>query len=184
MTSLSLSPCWVSSPRHDLPSIERALCPMRQLLVIVKICMHSALLCPAGCYYGSQVFQVASIAGCYLPLRTCILSSGTIKASPLGGDFQVRASSGSPALMSEVHGIFSNRDLPSIPRKQPGVTAIAHIVQITQINNPKGDFSCLMRWPLALGRSNISQIGIVTISSFFHSSFFHSSFAFPPSCKL
>ena len=41
---------------------------------------------------------------------------GLLKATPKGGDFQVRSCLGVPDLMSKLHGIFSNKDVPSASR--------------------------------------------------------------------
>lgn len=50
---------------------------------------------------------------CSLPLGDCIVSSDTMKASSQRGGSQLRSSSGPLGTVSEVHGVFSNRDLPS-----------------------------------------------------------------------
>lgn len=43
-----------------------------------------------------------------------MMLSGIVKASPEEGSFQVRSGSSPRVLVSEVHGVCSNRDLPSI----------------------------------------------------------------------
>lgn len=43
-----------------------------------------------------------------------ILSFGTMRASSQGGDFLVSSSLDSLGPVSEVHGVFSNKDLPFI----------------------------------------------------------------------
>lgn len=51
--------------------------------------------------------------GCYRPLEARMASFGTMKTTPWEGSFQVTPSSGCLGSVSEVHGIFSNRSLPS-----------------------------------------------------------------------
>ena len=46
-------------------------------------------------------------------LEACMVPSGTMKASPQGGDFQVTSSPGPLCPELEVHGAVNERDLPS-----------------------------------------------------------------------
>lgn len=60
----------------------------------------------------------------YFPsLAAYIVPSGIKKANPQGGSFQV-GSSLDPSV-SEVYGIISNKDLPSMTRRKPKETPIA-----------------------------------------------------------
>lgn len=64
--------------------------------------------------------------GCFPPLEAGTTISHTLKASPEGGGFNVRSSSGALGLVSKAHGVFSNRDLLSTSEKQPRAIAIAY----------------------------------------------------------
>lgn len=50
--------------------------------------------------------------GCFIPLEACMVTPGTMKASPQRGGIQVGSSSGTPGPVSEVREIFRVRDLP------------------------------------------------------------------------
>lgn len=57
--------------------------------------------------------RLARTTGLFLHLGTYIVPSGTRKASPKGGGFQVTSSLGPLGPVSKVCGAFSNRDLSS-----------------------------------------------------------------------
>lgn len=68
-----------------------------------------------------------------------------MKASPWGGGFHVRSRSGSLSPMPKMHGVFTNRDLPSTSTKDN--TNRLHVLGfswITLTNNSKEGFSCMV----------------------------------------
>ena len=69
-------------------------------------------------------FVAGKTIACFTPLEDCMGPSGTLKASPQGGGFQDRSSPGSLDPVSRVHGVFSNRELPSTFGRQPRAAAI------------------------------------------------------------
>lgn len=60
----------------------------------------------------------------WLGHEACMEFSGTMKATPFVGGFQVRFSVDLWGLVYETLGVFSNRDLPSDSARQPKATAI------------------------------------------------------------
>lgn len=84
------------------------------------------------CHYWSLIFCNSgrcstlwmSFLGCFPPYKACIVSVGITKASPQRENFKNRSSSGLWALVSKLHIVFRNRDLPSISRKQLRAIAI------------------------------------------------------------
>lgn len=61
---------------------------------------------------GSQVSQMGMTIGCSLSLEACIMPFGAMKASPQEGSLRVTSS---PDPLSNMHGVFSNGDLPCTP---------------------------------------------------------------------
>lgn len=64
--------------------------------------------------------------------------SGTMKASPQSGGFQVGFSSGSLGLLSEVYDVFSNKDLHSTSAALPrAITRAYYVLRVssTFLNN-------------------------------------------------
>ena len=54
-----------------------------------------------------------------LSFRSLSGPSATMKASSQGGGFRVRSSLGPLGSVSKMHGVFSNRDLPTTSGRQP-----------------------------------------------------------------
>lgn len=71
-----------------------------------------------------------------LLLEACVGSSGTMKASPEGGSFLDRSSSGPLDPVSDARGIFSNRDLALPPGRPPRTVAIAYNIFGSLLDNP------------------------------------------------
>ena len=110
-------------------------------------------LCHAGCCGGcggSQALQLDRAVGCVPLLEVSTAPCGIVKASPQGGGIQVSSSSKAIYPVSEVHSVFSNKNLTSISEQevQPRTTLIAckvlRVSWTTLTNNMKGGFSCLM----------------------------------------
>lgn len=84
---------------------------------------------------------------CFVPLETCMVTSGTLKASPQGRGSQIWSNSGLLGLVSEVHDVWSNRDLPSMSGRQSMAKATAYVLGVfwTGLYNIlSGGFSCLV----------------------------------------
>ena len=60
------------------------------------------------------------------PSTACVAPSGTMKTSPQRIGFQVRSSLGPLDPESDVHSIFSNRELPSTSWKKENAIAIVY----------------------------------------------------------
>ena len=61
------------------------------------------------------------------PSGACPEPSGTLKSSPQGGGFQAKSSWDPLSPVSEVHDVFSNRDLLSTSGRQPRATAVTYL---------------------------------------------------------
>lgn len=85
------------------------------LLPCSLICSQASLVM-VSCLSNRKVTKTAAWLGKTFghlpPLEACI-GSGFLKARPQGEGFQVRFSSVPLGPVSEVHGVFSNRNLPS-----------------------------------------------------------------------
>lgn len=129
--------------RFPLPDMQNS----SMLLVIANILLLG-LQCHAGQPFGPQVLFPGRIICCFLPLETFITPSGSMEASLQEDSFQVRSRLGSVFLVSDTHGVFNNRDLPSTSERQPSKTAIACVTLgvswTTLTNKLKGDFRCLV----------------------------------------
>ena len=73
------------------------------------------------------VCRQCSWVGRLVAFEAYMVPSCSMKASPQDGSFRVRPSSGPLGLISEVHGIFSNRDLPVTSGRQPKPLAIVSL---------------------------------------------------------
>ena len=58
--------------------------------------------------------------GCLFHSEACMVPSCTMKVSSQGGGIEVGSAQGPLDPVSEVHGVFSNRDLPSTPGGNQG----------------------------------------------------------------
>lgn len=75
----------------------------------------------------------------------CVAPSGSIKASPQGGGFQVRSISGPTDLMSKVHDVFNNRSYFSTMGGSKGsIYSLCGVSWTALINHSKEGFSCLV----------------------------------------
>lgn len=90
------------------------LSPIRELFVTIEL---YATTVPLGFSYraghgcGSQVSYLNRNVDGLPPLEVYLAPSGTMKASPRRGGFQVSFSSGIPRSVFEVHSVFSDRVL-------------------------------------------------------------------------
>jgi hypothetical protein len=126
---------WNSLCRPGRPQTQRSSCLCLPLVRIKGVHHH----CQRSSWHSKPHHLLPSLGS--LPAL-----SYALETSLQGGGFQVRSSSEPLGPGSEVHGVFSNRDLPSSSEGQPMATAKAcnglGVSWTSLSNNPKGGFSC------------------------------------------
>lgn len=127
---VQIDSCWLP-PRYVCPYCTH------------RFCSHG------GSCHGSQASQLGRTVALLLPsLDACMAPSGTMKASPQEGGFQVRSSSGPLDPVPEVHRVFISRDLLFISDRQPRAIAVDYnvlgVLWTTLTSNSKEGFSCLV----------------------------------------
>lgn len=116
---------WVYSTRHDVPSVEQASSPIRQLLVTPQIKPHCCTMLPIRSLLWSTGYSWIGLpASPQQPARTlCPCQSHSSIMS-----FQTSSRVGTPSPTSPECHVCSNKDLLSNSARQLMTMAITYVV--------------------------------------------------------
>lgn len=107
MTSVSLG-CWIDFHiRHNFPLVEQILSQIRELLDTAKYRTFRVIL---QCWSFLQI--PGRTVSYFAFLETCLAPYFPMNVNPQGGAFLSVSAQGPLSSLSEVHGIFSSRNLP------------------------------------------------------------------------
>lgn len=115
---------------------DQALHLIRLLLIMPRFYVSLRISCQSGNGCDLKMLQLGKTTGCFYPLAKFIATSDMMRDSPQTEVFNVSSSLIPTSPVPNVCGIFSSRDLCSLPGRQTKAIAKAYIVLECDLESP------------------------------------------------